>query len=255
MYYYIYHSDLKKNKHSKLIINIETKLNKLGLDGKTIKLGVYASLEERIQELDFTSKDTLVVVGDDELFFNTINLIGSIKNKPLLGYIPIFQDSNLTQNLGLPAGDKAVMVVANRRVENLDLGQIGEDFFLESIKILKPNVELEFNGKFNAQSPSGTGEIEILNLKNLTIDLNQQTQVNPRDGQLEVIFIENKKGLFQSQTKKINSFFRGKKIYIKSLNGEVDLLVDNYKTKKTPQEVIISKNKLKLIVGKNRLIN
>jgi len=255
MYYYIYHPDLKKTKHSKLIISIETQLNKLGLDGKAIKLGAYTNLEERVQELDFTSKDTLVVIGDDELFFNTINLIETMKNKPVFGYIPIFQDSNLTQNLGLSAGDKAVMVIANRRVENLDLGQVGEDFFLESIKILEPKVELKFNGKFKTQNPAGVGEIEILNLKNLMIDINQQKQVNPRDGQLEVIFIENKKSLFQSQTKKINSFFRGKKINIKSLNGEVDLLVDNYKIKKTPQEVIISKNKLKLIVGKNRLIN
>jgi len=255
MYYYFYHPDLKKAKHSKLIINIETKLNKLGLNGKTIKLGAYASLEERIKELDFTSQDTLVVVGDDELFFNTINLIGSKRNKPVLGYIPIFQNSNLTQNLGLPAGDAAVMVIANRRVESLDLGQVGEDFFLESVKILKPNVELKFNGKFKAQSPSSIGEIEILNLKDLMIDLNQQRNINPRDGQLEVVFIENKKSLFQNQTKEINSFFRCKKINIKSLNGEVDLLIDNYKTKKTPQEVIVSKNKLKLIVGKNRLIN
>jgi len=254
MYYYIYHPDLKKTKHSKLIIDIETKLNKLGLDGKTIKLGAYASLEERIQELDFTSQDTLVVVGDDELFFNTINLIGSERHKPVLGYIPIFQDSNLTQNLGLPAGDKSVMVIANRRIENLDLGQVGEDFFLESVKILGPGVELKLNGKFKTQSPLGIGEIEILNLKDLMIDLNQQKQVNPRDGQLEVVFIENKKSLFRNQTKKINSFFRCKKIYVKSINGEVDLLVDNYITKKTPQEVIISKNKLKMIVGKNRLI-
>ena len=255
MYYYIHHPDLKKNKHSKLIINIETKLNKLGLDGKTIKLGAYASLEERIKELDFTSQDTLVVIGDDELFFNTINLIGSKKHKPVLGYIPIYQDSNLTQNLGLPTGDDAVMVIANRRVESLDLGQVGEDFFLESIKILEPKVELKFNDKFKTQSHSGIKEIEILNLKDLMLDLNQQKQVNPRDGQLEVVFIENNKGLFQGKTKKINSFFRCKKVNIKSINGEIDILVDNYKTKKTPQEVIISKSKLKLIVGKNRLIN
>lgn len=254
MYYYLYHADLQLPKYSRLVMELETKFHKLGLEGQTTKLGRYASLDERIQEINFSNQDTLVMVGDDNQLTRTINLIGTNKTRPTIGYIPIGEETNITKNLGLPSGEEAVMVLANRRIETLDLGLCNDSFFIESIYINDPGISLKINNKFTASVPSDIDEILILNLKDTTL-INKLNSANPHDGQLEIVFVKREKSLFNREQRKIHSAFKTNNVKIKSLHGSVEATMDHEIKIKTPLEIGVVKKGVKMIVGKKRLIN
>ena len=235
-------------------MEIETKLHKLGLEGQTTKIGRYTNLNERINEINFSSRDTLVVVGDDLQLSEVINLIGNKRAKPTIGYIPINEETNLTKNLGLPSGENSVMILANRRIENLDMGTCNQKYFLESVNLHNSKISVKINNKFTVTIPDEIDEIIISNLK-VTHLKNNLSSVNPHDGLLEVFFLKRKKNLFNNEFTKIHSAFKANRLSIKSLREEFEADLDHVTKIKTPLEVGVLKGGIKMIVGKQRLIS
>jgi hypothetical protein len=233
------------------MINIETKLQKLGLEGTAIKLGRFTNLEERIKEIFFSLQDTLVIIGDDELFSKTLNLVAKNKKKPVIGYLPIRKETNITRNLGLPVGEDSVMTLASRRLETIDLGRYGENFFLEKITFANNNTSLILDKNYKIFIPASIDRVEILNMACINHRNFNFNNIKTNDGLLNLLLIEKKKKKF-TKLESLNSQIKVKTIEITS---ETEIEIDSYRKEKTPIDVGVLKKGIKLITGKNRLIN
>jgi len=86
--------------------------------------------------------------------------------------------------------------------------------------------------------------VEVINLNTK----NNNTS-NPNDGQLEIFITVTKKGMITNEIDR--SFIQTDRAIINNLLHE-NFIIDDLIEIKTPVEIGVSKNKLKVIVGKER---
>lgn len=254
MYHYLYHQDLQTPKYAKHALSIESYLHKLGLEGKSIKLGRYTNLVERLKELNFGDRDTLVVIGNEALLFETITELGLRETKPVFAFIPIDKETNITKNLGLPLREEAVLTLGNRRIESFDLGKINKSFFIESISIPSKDLEISIDHTYKIIPPKNVSEVYIQNFTNSFEQIFNPYQILPNDELLNVLFIEKESSRFRSKNSiNVQSIFGAKEIFISSTNPKI-ATIDHYIEIKTPLEIGVKGRDIQIIVGKKRLI-
>lgn len=243
MHVYIYDEYLNKNKYNRAINRLEIRLTDLGLNGKIIRLDAIKNIKSAIQnEIKIGSK-TIVAVGNNQ----TVNkIIGAIidsdiyddfQQKTLLGIIPIGEDNSIADSFGIKNAEEACNILLARRVEKIDIGSAGDNYFLNQSTIESAGTTLEING-YTIESQD-RGEIKIINLLS---DKKETIKSNPHDGKLEILI----------RTRKRDQTF----LTVKSLkvyNAKHKLIVDNVVEINTPVEINTRSDKLNIIVGKDRL--
>lgn len=155
---------------------------------------------------------TLVIAGGDETFDEVISVC---HGKPLtLGFIPINSQSGLGKILGISNLLEAVVTIAKRRVEILDLARVGPKYFFSSVDfsaIAKKSarlsgqaetvpfssklsrlwrsealaVQMRLDGAFTVSGRLFAGS--IINTRNRPSQLSGAVVGNPRDGLLDVV--------------------------------------------------------------------
>jgi len=259
MYYYLYDTYLQDQKYEKILDHIKTKLLDLEIQGKNEKLTVLKSVDELINDETKKGMDTLVVVGNDKTFCKVIDAV--VKNGLTLGIIPVGQENKIATVLGIGNEDEACDILSARKVVNLDVGLANGYYFFNKISINKNLERLSIEKDSIKIIPrADCGLIELNNF--YVSDSEEQTQSNlmklsPQDGLLDLIFYkkDNKRNWLlgrKKENKKMDSLFDGSFFKIKSFEY-LPVLLDGYKVQKTPVEVSIEKQKLKVIVGKNRV--
>lgn len=255
MYQYIYDSFLSDIEYSKILTLIENRLTDLGLNGRRERLNLFKDLRELIVEGVKNGVQTVVAVGNDSTLTRVIDVVGDLNIT--LGLLPIGPNNKIAKVLGIPEGVAACDCLSNRLVQKIDLGKINEHYFLSHIQTSSAEVNLWCGNKY-CITPTKVNQIEILNLP--TFD----SAANPQDGYLEARFKPLNKNFFKSVIKKSlgafarsaqsdqESFFTVKKIFLES-KTEASILVDGSKIVNTPVEVQVLPQRLKIIVGKNRL--
>lgn len=243
MHVYIYDDYLNKNKFNRAINRLEIRLTDLGLNGKIIRLDTIKNIKSAIQnEIKIGSK-TIVAVGNNQ----TVNkIIGAIvdsdafdefQQKTLLGIVPVGDDNSIANSFGIKNVDDACNILLARRIEKIDIGSAGDNYFLNQSTIESAGTIIEING-FTIE-PQEKGEIKIINLLS---DKKEIIKSNPHDGKLEVLIRTRKKD---------QTFLTVKKLKI--TNPKYKLIVDDVVSVDTPVEINIKPNKLNIIVGKDRL--
>ncbi len=262
MYYYIYDQFLSHKKYDKVLAQIESKITDLGIKNRIIKMSILKSVSELVTDALRKGAQTIVVAGNNQTVHQIVNLVAG--KDITLGIIPIGNANSIANFLGITDPLEACEIVSARKIETINLGEINNDFFIDNIKILDTNLKVECDNKYNVSTLSINHLIGIYNFAP-QVDLNFKSSkqlFSPKDNFLEVV-VEPKdkktlhkilKPLLGKSSKKIaDSVFRSKKIIIKSQAEKPgNVIVDNFKTLKTPLAIRISDKKLRIIVGKNR---
>lgn len=252
MYLYLFDSFLIKKRYKKILDKIETRITDLEISGRIVRLTILESIEEIVQEAIKKGIETIVVVGDDKTFCRAATAMAN--SKAVLGFIPIDKETKLAKILGIPKEELACEIISARLIENIDLARINNYFFLSSVKINSAKVILK-TSDYKIFPSSCINEIKI---SNFDFILDDKKISNPQDGLIELILkksIPSFLSFFKvSKEKTLDSIFLLKKINIESpkKKKEVPVLIDGWKILKTPIEIEVIPNSLKVIVGRER---
>lgn len=246
MHVYIYDSFLNQKKFKRLLANLETRLTDLGLNGKTYRLGLLKNPKEMVDQEIKKGAKTIVAVGNDKTVNQIINTIA--ESNLAFGVIPIGEEDNqIAKSLGVSLTN-ACEILSARRISKIDLALANQYYFLANASIVSQETSLEINKNYTIEI-SGRGEIKIVNLFTAEKSGEREFNSHPQDGQLELLIKTKRvKNFLTQQTDQ--SVFTIKKISIK--NKKFLLLLDGVIKIATPAEVRVSKQKLRVIVGRER---
>lgn len=265
MYYYIYDSFLNNKKYDKILAQIESKITDLEIKDRIFKMSVLKSVAELVTDAVRKGAKTIIAVGNDATINQILNLI--IGKKITLGIIPIENvDLKANQNvianfLGITNPVDACEIISARKIETLNLGEINNSYFINSIQVFDSDLEIVCDKKYKI-SPVRNSLVGIYNFApDLELDFKCNKKLfNPQDNFLEIIVgpqdKKTLKDLFlktDRNKKSMDSIFRAKKILVRHPQGRSgSVVVDGFKVLKTPMEIKISDIKLDVIVGKER---
>ena len=222
---------------------MEIRLTDLGLNGKIIRLGGIKNIKGTIQNEIKLGAKTIIAVGNNQ----TVNkIIGAIidteiysdfQKKTLLGIIPIGDDNSIASSLGIKNSEEACNILLARRIEKIDLGLADKYYFLNQATIQSAGATLEIDNY--VLEVSERGEIKIINLLS---DNKETVRSNPHDGKLEILIRTRK----NDETYLTSSRF-------KISNPSEKLIIDGVAEVETPVEIGVMKDKVAVIVGKERM--
>jgi hypothetical protein len=244
MYVYIYDDYLNKAKYSRALNKLEIRLTDLGLGGKIIRLGAIKNVKDLIQNEIKSGAKTIIAVGNN----STINkIIGAVidnefynffQKNILLFIIPIGDNNSIAESLGIKKNDACETLLA-RRIENIDIGTIGNKYFINKVNLKGASIDLEIEGRYSINL-DGSGQVDIINLAN-SQDANPINIPNPKDGLLDI---------YHHFKNKDFTYLRSDNLRV--TNKNVVLELDNSEKIKSPAEIGIVKGRLNFIVGKDR---
>jgi len=260
MYFYIYDSFLVGKKYFKIVSKIETRLSSLDIAGKKIQLSILKSIDEIVKDILEKESPTVVVIGSDRTFCQTaISMAG---REATLGFIPTEINSSIANILGLPVDEYACDIISARRIEKFSFGKINGRHFFSSLEFEANKVNLSADSKYQIV-PKKVKKIKVINLDLLYFGnsskglLSHKIAGNPKDEYLEVLLgTPGWKHWFLEKKEKLDSLFFVKKLEItpKNPKDEVSIKIDKDAIIKAPALVELSKENLKVIVGKDRII-
>lgn len=244
MHLYIYDDFLEKNKYTKTINKIETRINDLDLNGKIIRLSNLKNFKRAIWGEIKRGARTLVVVGNDSTFNKVLKTIlakevSFFLNNLFLAFIPV-ESSQVGLSLGVDSYSEACNILLARRTESIKVAKANDYFFLSQAYISSKDISINIENDYILNSKN-KGSVYIINLPSSKIAKSLPRKIDPKDEYL-YLYIDNK-GL---------SFILCKKITLSSVNKDY-LVLDNSTEIELPCTLSISDKKIKLIVGKNRV--
>lgn len=288
MYYYIINPAAGGGKINKVQKRLKERLGELGIAGEFVKSTGPGDIT-KLTRIGIEKKyRTIVAVGGDGTINEVIN--GISDDKIALGIIPLGGTNELAHTLGIPDWQSACNILSARKTEILDLGLIGDRFFVTNVCLgfnafllenLKPGTNSFFEKirtgfslfreamNFKPVEVSLTfeeGFIVEANCFNITISngkflklLPQKTK--PQDNLLDVIILNKipfakvvkySSGISSSlgDFSKF-SVFRTKKVEIKT-KKPYPVMADGQVVAHTPVTVSIAERKLRVIVSKKR---
>ncbi len=198
--------------------------------------------------------ETIIIVGNDKTFSRAIKT--AAREDVTIGYIPLDPKSKYAKILGINSEEEAVDVLSRRVVKKIDIGKINNSiYFLTSIEIDSQDVKIECDKKFTATPEGNINHISICNFGNIieAKEINNEIICNPNDGFLDIVFYNKNKTKILKKPGKKDTVIPVKKSFVESNGEEVSLMVDGDVVAKTPATIEMGAQKIKLIVGKNRM--
>lgn len=134
MYYYIVNPAAGGAKINKIQDRLQERLKRLGIMGEFVKStgsDDVAKLAKLGVERGFK---TIVAVGGDGTINEVMNSILGYE-KAVLGIIPTGTTNDLADSLGISDWYTATTILAARKIEEIDLGRVGNRYFVTSVSI------------------------------------------------------------------------------------------------------------------------
>ncbi len=250
-YYYLYDSYLQDRSYAASLIKLETTLTDLGIQGKVGRLTLLKSVKDLIESAVRDGADTVVAVGNDITLSQVAQAV--VKHpKVTIGFIPLGnQHQTIAPLLGIPAGLLACHVLSGRLVEEMSMGKVNNQYWLQSITVEgMPHLECERSFEIDLDKP------HAVRICNLGPGEHDNSQISIKHGQLVAWLTPAKTpgfSLFRGQPDK-SSAVPVKELKLSSPDEELPITVDNYRTLKTPATITLAPQKIRIIVGKKRLI-
>lgn len=245
MYLYIYDSFLSDKKYNDLLSQIEKRVTDLGIKGRIARLSILKNMKELITDGIKSGVQTVVVIGNVQTFAKVINIVAGLD--VVLGLIPVENDNKIAKMLGIPPKVLACDILASRIIKKIDLGQINNQYFIGQAELNNADVIIEHDG-YNIKATTTNNNITIYNFAEPTLVPGS----TPIDGSLELVITPIKSGVFGKKNIP-GTILPFSKIKI-STEGEeqVSILTDEQIIMKTPAEISVAPQKLKIIVGPER---
>ena len=278
MYYYILdQGNISVDKFEKLQTQLQGYLTEFKISGEVARVTPLRSIADLVDTASQRGATTLVACGNDDTF-NI--MLAALKGRDFtLGYIPLVEDSYLSNILGVPNIYGGIKTIAGRRIEHMDLARIAGNYFISYLEfgILSRNLKAAswWSGiKMLSEEPkkftlriddSYTLNIEALGgmiANTRSTSCNTESIANPTDGVLDLLILEK---LTKSQMLRYkNAIATGclekapkttvikcKKVqFLEPQNFNLTML--GRVIAKFPTAVEIIPNRLKMIVGRNR---
>ncbi|MBU0671051.1 hypothetical protein KKF29_02730 [Patescibacteria group bacterium] len=256
MYFYIYDTFVNEKKFEPVLDKLENRLIELGINGRIEKLTVLKNMKTLIEDGIDKGAHTVVAVGDDTTLIKTINFVANHEDI-MIGFIPIKENTVFGKIMGLNDITEACNVLSKRLAKVIDLGRASKNYFLGSIQI--PNaagVKIECDGEYKVSTNNQRASLSIKNLGDLFSG--DFKEYNARDGLLDIVIappaLSGFKKMVGREKAEGETIFQAKKLRITSKNGSVPVILDEETTLKTPVDIEIKPKKIKLIVGRERVI-
>lgn len=244
MYAYVFDSFLQDRKYQTDINQIETRLATLGVQGRSEKMTILKNIQESAREAIKRGATTLVIVGNDATITKVLPQL--IEHPVTLGIIPLGPDQSIAELLGIPTGLAACDVLSRRIVHRIDLGQANELFFLSTL-VAPASVSVDC-GPYTITSLDPGG---ILSMSNFPTDVSAG---HPDDGKIELLVAPSQErkswGGFRRGPK--GSVFSIHKAKLTSAETSATIILDGQVSVRTPVTLRVAKQKLEVIVGKQR---
>jgi diacylglycerol kinase family enzyme len=245
MYYYLYDSYLTDKKYIATLAKTESKLTDMGINGKINRLSFLKNIPQILREEVNQGVKTIVVVGNDRTLNQIINI--AIDLNVTFGYIPIGQPDNIARILGLPQGEEACHILSSRIINKLDVAEVNDNnYFLTALELSGDRTTINCDDSYFINLEPKNNFITLNNLAEQSKLIRQTNQ-----GQLTLVIRSQQKSFFK--TKETFSVFKCQKLKVTSPQPVPALLVDEKKILKTPLEIRILPEKIRMIVGKKRL--
>jgi YegS/Rv2252/BmrU family lipid kinase len=290
MYYYIINPAAGGGKINKIQEKLKERLKALGIAGEFEKSTGPTDIPKLTRIAIDRGFKTIVAVGGDGTINEMINAVDS-KENIAIGIIPMGNTNELANILGIHDWQSACTILAGRKVEKVDLGKIGDKFFVtaatigldnivfdltryqktsvfskgvfymnltKAVKKFKPiHLELEFDGKYSVSTDCYNLAIS----NGAFIDYLPQ-HPKPHDGSLDAILINSlsfkdmllygqRKLRFGKNNAKNISVFHTQKVTIKS-KDKIMISADGQPVAETPVTITVSDKKLNVIVSRKR---
>ena len=286
MYFYIF--DPGSDKEAKYFEKIQGRLlnyiAEFKVEGETYRVTSIRTVELLVEQALNAEAKTIVMVGSDSSLDRAINIVVAKQADVTLGFIPLDTQSSLGNILGISSDlEEATRTLAGRLGRNLNLGKVGEHFFLTQVdlgprlfegdpsggflgfgvlrsfmKIQPFPLKLSLEGSYTATS-------EVLTAQIINCRDNQGSRVkvgDPSDGLLDILLLNpmSSSQMFRHRRELLSGRFQdlpgttimhAKKIEILGPK-KLPLSVSGQVYAKAPAEVTVAREKVKIIVGKNR---
>ena len=173
----------------------------------------------------------------------------------LFGFLPVGPDNTIAEVLGIPEGELACDVLAQRRNIKLDIGWISNRnrYFISQLHIPPADITIEYDEKFKVSGKYKKMELVICNLQPFVWNRRGQADfiVHPQDGKLEAFLRPmSGRGMFRDYYEEPSVFPFEEMMIV----GDSPFIVeaDGATTKETKIVVKLAKNRIEMIVGKER---
>lgn len=277
MYYYIIDpKDLNQKAFERVQNKLYSSLSEYRISGETVRSTGLRTIPQLVEIAFSHGARTIVAVGSDDTLNDIIN---AVKLRDItIAFIPLYE-TELGTMLGLKDIESASKTLATRRIANLDLGMVNNNFFLSKLafgpsiepddvgffnfsgvkKLNEPPIEVKFtgDGSFNVTLKVISGLI-----LNCRLQDNNAKIANPVDSVLDVLLLPKlsrfklfkyRKDIARGFFEKIpgSSLLHIRKMSINSPEG-LALRVGNKVLAKTPATIEVLPRALKIIVGRDR---
>ena len=254
MFFYLYDQFVSDPKHDTARQRVEARLIELGINGRIERLTPVRNIKELIKMGLKQEAHTVVVVGGDETFLRTMNIIAN--KDAALAYIPFRSDTGIAKLLGIPDTMAACDILSRRIVSKMPLLRVNQNYALSTVVVptTPPDLNIECDGEFTL-STSRQHSLLISNLEDITA----QQPDNEQTVQHTTIRLQFSNPTHGKSSRKKNpiaaaSAITAQQIKLSHTNSPVSVTLDNLTTLKTPLSISRIPEKLKVIVGKNRTI-
>ena len=245
MYLYIYDSFLNDKKYADLLVQIEKRITDLGIKGRIARLSILKNMKELITDAVKDGVQTVVVIGNVQTFAKVINIVADLD--VVLGLIPVDQDNKIAKMLGVPPKVLACDIIAARIIKKIDLGQINNHYFIGQAEISNSDVLIEHNG-YTIRPTTPHNHIAIYNFAACP----EAAGSNPVDGVMEAVITPMRSTIFGKKNMGGTVLpFTNIKVGSKA-EEQISILTDEQTIMKTPAEIKIAPQKLRVIVGPDR---
>ncbi len=194
---YIYDDFLADTRFERPLAAVEAELSRLGINGRTVRMGMFRDPRDLTSDLVRGGVNTVVVIGNDQTLLHVLWFLAPLG--VCIGYIPMAPSHAIADLLRIPKGAAAVDVIGARYIEALDVGMLDGQAFLTEVVIPDGRARLTI-GTY-ALSPVDAGGMAIRNIGSL----DQGVSEDARDGQLIAVI--------QSEGKKTGSWPWAKRAY------------------------------------------
>ena len=285
MYFYIF--DPGTDKEAKYFEKIQGQLlnylAELKVEGENYRVTSIRTVELLVEQAINGGARTIVVVGSDSSLDRAINVVLTKKADVTLGFIPLQPQSSLGKILGISTDvQEATQTLAGRLGQNLNLGKINEHYFLTQVDLGEPLTVGADPGFFGWGGVRGlmklnpfplkltlensyTATSEVLTAQIINCRDNQGSRVrvgDPTDGLLDILLLNpmssaqlfrHRKELLAGKLQDLPgaTVMHAKKIQILGPK-KLPLSISGQVYAKAPAEVAVAREKMKVMVGKNR---
>jgi len=254
-YAYIYDDFLSDRRYQDIVAALETRLASMGLSGRIGRLALFRSAKELVENFVAAGASNIIIVGND----NTLNkVMWFLPDLPVVvGYIPIAEPADIAALLNVPLGLDACGAIGARLIESLDIGRLGDRYFLTQAVFENTTARVNVDGKYTLSLIKG-GTIRVKNLGSV-ID-GRYSISDARDGRLEITMIPHEKTDIKSKILRGLGRSKPKQTRIQVSQAEIvseqpiEASADRFAVSGFKFPVSVVAGKLRIITGRMRRI-